>query len=186
MEPISAALGVVGLGLQIWGGAKASQTASQVAGVQKGIAGDEQQINDQKQQQMQLEARRMQTEQFRNIQRQRSAATAAAVNQGAQGGSGLQGGLAQVQDQGLYNVQGINQNLQFGNTIFGINNDISSKKMQLADLSSSMAQDQALSSLGGAIVKNSGTIGGLAQDAYAAGSKVASFYSPGSLSGGLA
>lgn len=185
MEPISAGIAIVGMGLQLFGGMKASETASHIAGVQKGIAADESKINDQKQLQMQLEARRMQMEQYRNIQRQRAAATAAATNQGASYGSGLQGGLAQVSDQGGFNNLGISQNLQFGNTIFGINRDISGKKMQLADLGADMASDQALSSLGGSLVKNSGTIGGLGQDIYSAGSKMASLYSPGSLSGGL-
>lgn len=164
MDPISAGLSVVGLGIQLFGGMKSSQDAQKAAQLNYGIAQDEQKINEQKNMQMQLEAQRSSLQQFRNIQRLRAQATAAATTQGAQFGSGLQGGLAEVTNEGLFNVQGINQATQFGNTIFGINNDISGKKMQLSQVQSDMASDQALSSLGGALVKNSGTIGGLGKD----------------------
>lgn len=164
MDPISAGLSVVGLGIQLFGGSQAAENAKKAAQINKGIAADEQQINQQKNQQMQLEAQRSSLQQFRNIQRLRAQATASAVSQGANFGSGLQGGLAEVTNEGLFNTQGINQAAQFGNTIFGINNDISSKKMQLSDVQSNMASDQALSSLGGALVKNAGTISGLGKD----------------------
>lgn len=164
MEPISASLGVLGLGLQMFGGFSAASKANQANTINQGIASDERAINDQKRVQMEMEARRGQMEQFRNIQRLRAQGTAAAVNQGAQTGSGLQGGLAQVSDQGLFNLQGINQGLAIGENIFNINNDISNKKMQLSQVQSDAAADQAWASLGGALVKNSGTIGGLSKD----------------------
>lgn len=164
MDPLTLGAGIVGIGLQLFGGLGASKDAQRQAEISKQIAGDEQQINQQKYQQMQLEASRSSLQQFRNIQRMRSQATAAAVNQGAQFGSGLEGGLAEVQNEGMFNVQGINQNLQFGQTIFGINNDISSKKMQLADVQSSQATNQGLMSLGGSLVSNAGTIGKLGQN----------------------
>lgn len=162
---------ITGTALSLFGGIKSSSDAKQAAGINKGIAGDEQQINNQKQMQMQLEGRRMQMENLRNSQRLRAQATAAATNQGANLGSGLQGGLSQISDQSGVQALGINQNQEIGNNIFGINNDISSKKMQLADVQSSQATDAALMSLGGALVKTGGTIGGLSKDAYAWGSK---------------
>lgn len=167
MDPVSAGLGIVGLGLQVYGAFGAAGKAKEASNLSVGIAGDEQQINAQKQQAMQLSAKRQQLEVFRNMQRQRAQATNAAVNQGALFGSGLQGGLAQVTDQSLFNSQGINQNLEIGQNIFGINNDISSKKMQLAQVQGEAATDQALGSLGGALIKMGPTVGGLAKDAYA-------------------
>lgn len=185
MEPISAGLAIVGLGLQLFGGFSASNDSKRLAETQKGIAADEQRINEQKQLQNQFEARRMQMEIFRNAQRQRAQGTAAAVNQGASSGSGLPGGLSQINNQSAFNSLGITGNLSFANTIFGINNDISQKKMQVADIQSDLASDQALSSLGGSLVKNAGTIGGLSQDIGAGFGRAASLWSQGSLSGGL-
>jgi len=164
MNPLEMGMDIVGIGLQAFGAFGASSAAKREAEISKGIAADEEKVNLQKYQQMQLEAQRMSLQQFRNIQRLRSQATAAAVNQGAQFGSGLQGGLAGVTDQGLQNVLGINQNKEIGSNIFGINEDISGKKMQMADAQSDMAQAQAWSSLGGAMVKDAGTVGNLGKN----------------------
>ncbi len=171
MDPISLGIGIVGLGLQLFGTSKAVDNSRQIAGVNRGIASDEQQINAQKQQAMELSARRMQLENLRNNQRLRAQATNAATNQGAQFGSGLQGGLAQIEDQSLFNMTGVSQNLEIGRNIFGINTDISQKKMQLADLQGQQATNTALTSLGGALVKEGPIIGGLAKDVSAWGSR---------------
>jgi len=164
MDPVSLGIGIVGLGLQLFGTKKAVDSSRDIANVNRGIASDEQQINAQKQQAMELSARRMQLENLRNNQRLRAQATNAATNQGAQFGSGLQGGLAQIQDQSLFNQQGVNQNLEIGENIFGINADVSQKKMQLANLQGQQATASALTSLGGALVKEGPIIGGLAKD----------------------
>jgi hypothetical protein len=164
MDPISAGIAVVGLGLSIFGGMSQANVSRQQAQVSAGIAADEQQINVQKQQQMQLEARRSQLENFRNAQRQRANATASAVNQGAQFGTGLQGGIAGVQDTALENSLGINQGMQISQNIFGINSDISNKKIQLAQLGGTAATDQGLASLGGSLMKSAPIIGGFGKD----------------------
>lgn len=152
--------------MQIFGSYEASQDAHKAAGIQKNITADEMQINSQKQTQMNLEANRQIIQNFRNVQRARAAGTAAAVNQGGQYGSGLQGGNAQNTAQGFWNNSGIQQNRQIGNTIFGINNDISSNKMQLADVQADQYTDQAISSFGGTLVKDGGTIGNLGKNLF--------------------
>jgi hypothetical protein len=161
MNPLSLGIGVIGLGLQAFGAFGAADNAKQAAEISKNIAGFEQGINEQRRTQMQLTARRQQTEIFRNMQRQRAMATAAAVNQGASTGSGLSGGLAQITGQSLFNSQGINQNLEIGQNIFSLNNSISSEKMKMADVQADMAENQAWASLGGSLVNNAGTIGNL-------------------------
>lgn len=171
MDPISAGLMVGGLALQAFGGFSAAGHAKQAAMINQQIAGDEMRINDQKRLQMELNGRRQQMEVYRNAQRLRAQATAAAVNQGASKGSGLQGGLAAVTDMQNTNLLGISQNQEIGENIFGINNDISQKKQQLASVQSDMATDQAWSSLGGSLIKMGPTIGGQAKDLYAWGSK---------------
>lgn len=172
MDPISLGLAAVGFGLQLFGGISAAGHAKEAAQINQQIAADEGKINEQKKMQMELDARRQQLQVFRNAQRLRAQATAAAVNQGASYGSGLQGGLAQITDQEQFNLLGIGQNLQIGQTIFGYNQDISSQKQKLASVQSDVASDAAWASLGGSLVKNSGTIGGLAKDFSAGFGKI--------------
>lgn len=176
MDPISLGIAAVGVGLQAYGSFSAAGKAKQAAQVNKQIAADEMQINEQKRSQMELEARRMTMQTFRNSQRLRAQATAAAVNQGASKGSGLIGGINQIQDQATEGALGIGQNLEIGRNIFSLNSDISSKKMQLSDIQGSMATDQAIASLGGSMVKMGPTIGGLVKD-YTAGFGSSSNYS---------
>lgn len=166
MDPISAGLNVVGLGMQLYGmfgGASASSKASDIS---HAIAEDEKQINAQKYQQMINDSQRRQLEIFRNAQRQRSMATAAAVNQGASSGSGLQGGLAGVSNMSYFNSLGVSQNLEIGQNIFGLNNDISDKKAQMADVQGEQAMYQGIASLGGSMMKSSGTFGALGKNAF--------------------
>lgn len=184
MDPLTLGLQAVGLGLQAFGAFGASSKAHEAANINIGIAGDEQKINEQKRLQMEMSGRRQQMEVMRNAQRARAQGTAAAVNQGANLGSGLQGGLAQITDQGDFNLQGINNNLAIGENIFDINKDISGKKMQLANVQADQATDTALMSLGGSMVSNAGTIGNIGKFASSGLSDYASLMRPGSLSGG--
>lgn len=165
MDPISLGLTVVGMGMQLFGGLGQANVSKQQAQVSQDIARQEQGINQQKQQQMQLESRRGLLQNFRNAQRLRSQATAAAVNQGAQFGSGLQGGLAGITNTATENALGINQATEIGTNIFNYNNAISSDKQKLASLGGQSAYDQSLGNIGGMLAKNAGTISGLTKDA---------------------
>jgi TolA-binding protein len=180
MEPISAGLGLVGLGLQLFGGfgqsnvaKQQAQISQQISGVSSDIATQEQNINAQKQQQMQLEARRGTLQNFRNAQRLRAQATSSAVQGGAQYGSGLPGGEAGVENTALQNVQGINQGVQISQNILGYNNAISSDRRQIASLQGQnailggqAATDAGWASLGGSVMKSGPLIGGLAKDFF--------------------
>jgi hypothetical protein len=166
MNPLTIGLSIAGLGMQLFGAAGASSNAREAANINKGIAGDEQQINEQKRLQMEMSARRQQVEVMRNAQRTGAQSTAAAANQGALFGSGYAGAQGQITSQAGFDTQGITGNLAIGENIFNTNNDISSKKMQLADVQSSQATDTALMSLGGSMVSNAGTIGNIGKYAY--------------------
>jgi hypothetical protein len=158
MDPLTLGLGIVGIGLQIFGGMQAQEEAQQQAAISQKIHGLETNVNAQRKQQMELSARRMQLENYRNVQRSRAMGMAAAVNQGAQLGSGIQGGQGQATAQGAFNNLGITQNLELGRTIFGLNDQISGQKSLISQSQSDQATDQGIASLGGAIVKNSGMI----------------------------
>lgn len=178
MDPISIGLGLAGLGMQIFGGMSAASNAKQQAQVSAGVSADEQQINVQKQQQMQLEANRQITENFRNVQRVQAQGLATATSGGAQFGSGIQGAQAEAASQGAYNAQGVSQNLEIGQNIFGITSDINSKRMQLASLGGQAATDQGIASLGGALIKAGPTIGGFAKNIGASGGSLMGGGSP--------
>jgi hypothetical protein len=169
MDPISIGLQAVGLGLQIFGGMETAKISKQQAQQSMAIAADEQKINEQKKIQQQMEMRRSQMQTLRNVQRQRAQGTAAAVNQGASTGSGLQGALAQNTDEGYFNLQGMNQANEISGNIFGINQDISSHKMELARLGGQAASAQGLASLGGSLIKIGPTVGAFGKDAAAWG-----------------
>jgi hypothetical protein len=181
MDPITAftaATQVVGLGISLFGGSSASSDAKHAAEIQSNIAGFEGQLEDQRHTAMELAARRQSVETLRTNQRARSTAINNATNQGAQFGSGLQGGLAEVADQGLFNLSGINQNLAIGESMFNINKQITGQKQQLAQVQGQQATDQGLASLGGSIMKAGPTIGSLGGSAYGAISKNSGFGGP--------
>src|SRR5258705_1063150 len=96
MDPISASLMAVGLGMQIFGGISAANAQKQIAQSSARVAGLEQQADAQRRQQMELDANRKQMEVFRNNQRARAQALNNATSSGSQFGSGLQGGYGQI------------------------------------------------------------------------------------------
>src|SRR5229473_1311211 len=168
---IGAGISAIGLGLSLFGGsnqAKASKEyAQQSYAVQRQISANENLVNNQREVAMQVNERCNTLEQFRNTQRLAAQATAAATTQGAQFGSGLAGGLGQISAQGAYNVQGLSQNLEIGENIFGLDRTISGEKLQLAKLQSQYGQtsatNQGLMSLGSGIMSAGPAVGRLSQ-----------------------
>lgn len=156
--------------MQIFGGMSSASNAKAQAAVSQDEARQEMGINAQKQQAMEIDARRRSLEQVRQTQQAQSLATARATSQGAQFGSGLQGGLAEVQDQGNFNLQGINQSLQIGRQINQYNQNIDQDKIQSAALGGQQATNQGIMSLGGALMSSGPTIGKLSQGVGGLGS----------------
>lgn len=156
-----AAISAVGLGMSLFGMNEQAQNAQAQAKVSMHIAEQEQGINNEKRKAMELNARRQQMEIFRNTQRARAQAVQAATTQGASLGSGLQGGLAEVANQGLFNVFGVNSALSTGEQISAYNGLISNDKIKMAELGGEAASAQGLTSLGGSIMKAGPTLGTL-------------------------
>lgn len=202
MDPISLAIGAVGLGMQIFGSAKSSSDASKYNEQENALIGkenavsaqqtanaqdqarQEQSISDQKQQAMEVAGRRQQLEIVRTNQRQRAAAIQAGTNQGAQFGSGLQGGLAQIDNESAFNLTGVNSSLMTGRAIAGFNQNITNDRIAGAGLQgqmnllksneqsvqgnekSALATDQGYASMGGALMKAGPMIGPLGSSAF--------------------
>lgn len=163
MEPLTLAASAVGLGMQLYAGQQQAEIAEKQAQVSMDIAGQEMKINQAKTRQMELEGRRTMVQNIRNAQRARAMAESSAVNQGAQFGSGLQGGLGQITAQSNWNNLGVNQALMTGREISGYNDLISRDKMQLAQLGGESAQYQGFQSLGGAVIKAGAMLGPMSQ-----------------------
>lgn len=164
MDPISMISGassLVGLGMSLFGSSKSTAAAQAVSQESQAIAGLDMKVNDQRQQQMTLTAQRQQLQNIRNGQLARSMALTSATGQGAQFGTGLQGGYGQISGDENTNNLNTNQNLMIGNNIFALDNQIDQHKMNMAQYQGDMATGQGLSSLGSSIGRSAGTLGNL-------------------------
>lgn len=136
----------------------AAGAAVQYAGQRKAQKGA-QRAEQLREAQMNLENARQQRQIARQVAVARAQAISAAASQGAQESSGLAGGLGQIQGQGGSASLASNQNTALGGQMFGANRMISAGQSQ-ASLGS------GLSSLGGAFVNNSETIGRIGNYAF--------------------
>lgn len=117
--------------------------SNQSTALSKAQIGEQRYLEAQRQQAMELDARRNQMEIIRNQQRGRALALTAATAQGAGRGSGLQGGYGQVSGQSGVNMLGVQQNLEIGRNTFAANNRISDLRVQAADLENAYAVQRA-------------------------------------------
>lgn len=175
MDPITGAIAIAGLGMQLFGaggalsgGLSAADLASQESQVSQQITGLQQQENNQRQLAMQISARRQQTEMTRKAQLASSQGLASGVNQGAQFSSSVQAGQQQATSEGDYNLQGSNQNLEIGNQLFGIQNQITGKQIQMSGLQGQQASAQGqaaifsgIGSIGGSLANSAGPLGNI-------------------------
>jgi hypothetical protein len=123
--------------------AQSMEFSGRARSINNNIVGYEQQIEGQRMQAMNLDARRRSLEVLRNQQRARAVALTNANAQGAARGSGLQGGYGQIAGQTGVNMLGISQNLQIGQNIFGLNNQITGQKQAYSDLQYDYGVQQA-------------------------------------------
>lgn len=145
------ALAGAGIGAQI-AGAKQSNDA------QKQEIAAQQQSEAIRQQGMNLDAQRKRREQVRQGMLAQSQALTAGANSGAQYSSGVAGAVAGAGEQAQYNVLGTNEAQGIGNQLFQSNRNIFAAKSRQADAASLSATGSGLSSLGGALLGNIGSI----------------------------
>ncbi len=155
----TAAIAAVGLGVSAYGQYESYQGAKSQAEASRNIAGLEMQQEQIRQRAMELQAKRQSMEIVRTSQRARSLALATATSQGANMGSGLAGGYGQIAGQTGVNLLGVSQNLGFAEQMFGLNAQISSQKMNIADAQSQQALGAGLSSFGNSLMNSAGTFG---------------------------
>lgn len=152
---------VVGVGAAVAG------TATSIVGVSEQGAAQQQMLAVQAKEQEQrknlfeIEQQRKRVEDLRNAQTATSAARSRAVNQGAQFGSGLLGGMAQVKGESNYNLLGIQQNTQIGENLFGLDQQLTEAKIASAQAATLQSIGGSLTSFGGSVVNSMGNIGKL-------------------------
>jgi len=160
-------IGVAGLAMSIFGGSSMSSTAKESAQVSQQMFATEEDENNVRRQAMEMSARRSQIETLRTAQRARAMAVQAGSTQtGSLTGSGVKGGIAETQNEGLYGLQGINNQLSFGRHLFDLDDHMNMLKAQQASLQSSMATSQGIASMGGSIMKAGPMIGNFANQAF--------------------
>lgn len=140
--------------------AQQSQARQQRAAVAVQAAAQER-VEQNRVTQMNLDASRRKREVFRQQQLARAAALSTAAAQGAQDGSGVGGAFGGIAGQSGVNYLGISQNQEIGNNIADANRMSrgANNAYNLAGASGGASLGGAISSLGGAFVKNAGTIG---------------------------
>lgn len=175
MDPITAAIAIAGMGVQLFGASQSASATSQMADLSSKEAGLSQDVtrlqgqeNDQRRLAMQISARRQQTEIIRKTQMAQAQGLATGVSQGAQFGSGVAGGQAQARGEGAYNLEGVNQNLGIGESLFGLQGQITGKQVAMSGLQSQMASLQGkastgsgISAIGGSLSNSAGPLGSI-------------------------
>lgn len=159
MAALTTIIAGIGIAASIAGAAGSLYASQQQASAQKRAIAAQQEAERQRQLAMNLDAQRKKREQIRQAQVYRAQALATTTAQGASQGSGLEGAYGQISGQSGTNLQGINQNQEIGNNIFAANRAYGQAQADMADAQGSAATFQGISSLGGGLVSNAGTIG---------------------------
>ena len=149
----TAGLGLAGLGIAALGQYEQSKAQSDVYQSDVNTAQLEMQVNAQRQQQMHLNSQRQSIENLRNVQKAQSQGLAAATQGGAQFGSGLAGGRSQEAAQGAWTSEALSQNLQIGDQMFALDNQIDQQKINKAKAESDASSWGGLGGFGGDLMK---------------------------------
>ena len=160
-NPIAIAAAVAGMAGQIWGGIETARVQKEEAGISTEIAGYEEQINKQKQQQATLMYQRQSIENFRAAQKASHMSRAAAVNQGAQFGSGAAAGEKQAYGEAAFNQQNLAENYMIGQKIFGLTSSIDQDQIRLAQLGGQASTFGGISAVGQGVASSSMALGRL-------------------------
>lgn len=164
MDPISAMSGastLIGMGVEAYGFLNESKYASQATQIQQQILATDEQMNQQREQQMNLDAARKMINVQQRTQMARSRTLAAAVNQGGQFGSGAAGASGSEASQAARNVEGISQDWTIGKNIFNLTSLEDQLKSKLTGVQSEQANYGAIAGLGGNLAGGSQSIGKL-------------------------
>lgn len=182
MAAISTVIAGVGLGLSAAGTFGSFSASKDANAAQQAMIAAQQEQERLRKRAMMLDAKRKSMEMLRAQQRARALALTNATAQGANAGSGLQGGYGQIGGQTGFNLSGLESNVLFGKQMFGINETISGLQGQYADARSSQATWQGIGSLGTQLMGSASTIGNI----FGGGASAAGGSAPMTWAGGNA
>jgi hypothetical protein len=148
MNPFASALGIGGLGLELFGGLSAASDARHIADKEMQVAQNQLQEDNVRRQAMELTAQRQMVEDVRGAQARRAGVVSASVGSGAQFSSSRMGAESSVLSAAGKNIQGTSENLQFGEQMFTLDQYQDILKMDIAKLQGKQSSDQGLASIG--------------------------------------
>lgn len=162
MDPITAAISIAGLGISLFSSVKEAGISSQETALSQQNTQLQIQENAQRQLAMQISARRQQTQDVRTAQMTASRNLATGVGQtGGTSSSGVVAGQQGATSGGDFNLQGVNQNLQIGNTLFGLQNQQSQNQIAMAGLQGQMNNWKGIGAIGGSLSGSAGPLGNI-------------------------
>lgn len=172
MAAFTSIIAAAGLGLAA-GGLALNYTSSQkMAKSQEESIALQRRQDEERRKAMELDAARRKREMIRQALAARSRALSVATAQNAGAGTGLQGAYGGIQGRTGVNLLGVDQNLEIGRTMFGLQAGISEANASAARWGSMAQTGAGLTSLGGSLIKNMDAISRI-------GSTVASWFPSG-------
>lgn len=161
MDPVTAIMGGIGLGIELYGASKAKQASGRISQDQQQILGQEQAENDVRQRAVAMMAQRKQIQSVREAQMAGARSRAAAVQGGAQFGSGAKAGEQMAQSGNAYNQETISQDLQSANQMFSLDRGINQLKSQIGYAQTSLSNAQGIEQIGASLMGGAGALGRL-------------------------
>lgn len=181
MAAISTLIAGAGLALGAFGAYQSYKSSQQANASQQQAIVAQQEAEALRKQQMDLDATRRRREILRQSVAARSASLAVTTAQGAayEGGSALPGAYGSISGRTNVNLAGINQNQELGGGIFEAHSNQLTAYKNAANYQSQASMWQGVSSLGGSLLNNAGTIGQIGTYAGTSfGNQVGSFLAP--------
>jgi hypothetical protein len=166
MAAISTLIAGLGLALGAVGTLTQMRAQRQQAAAQRRQLEAQMRAEEERRRQMNLDAQRRKRQEIRQAQVARANALAVATGQGAGEGSVMAGAEGGIFGQRNTNLVGINQNQEIGNRIFDYNAEAGRAGIAMANAGSTAAMGSGLTSLGGALVRSSGTLGSIGRSLF--------------------
>lgn len=153
LEGIGIALGIAGAATSFFGGQQADEA-------QQAAVAAQQRAEAARREAMMIDADRRRRQLIREMLIARSTATQRAANQGAssRSSSALPGSYGQISGRTGFGIEGINSSVRTVGEIFDANQQLLQARLDMAGAQQTQQFGSSLTSLGGALLGNAGTI----------------------------
>lgn len=158
MAAVTAAIAAVGLGLSAYGAYQNYQGQKDTAQAQQEALAIQKQQEAERKKAMELDAARRTREMVRQQVAARGMSLATTTNQGAEGGSALQGAYGGESGRTGVNMLGVSQNLEIGREMFGLNQGLTDAYSRMSAGTSRAGLGTSLMGFGTGLINNLGAI----------------------------